>query len=77
MSEDTIMLSILTHTVKARRVKETRLYAVYWMDDGGWLIWPEMVQAGYLTIGKTIPGSYGDYPIFVSDKALTENGLEV
>jgi hypothetical protein len=36
----------------------------------GWVYWPEMWQAGLLEPGAIIPGTYGDFPIYITEQAL-------
>ena len=36
----------------------------------GWIYWPEMVRAGLLRCGSIIPGTWGDFPLFVTDAGM-------
>jgi hypothetical protein len=38
----------------------------------GWVYWPEMARAGLLEVGAIIPGTYGDFPIYITDQAQRE-----
>lgn len=36
----------------------------------GWVYWPQWMREGLLEDGPIIPGTYGDGPIYVTDRGL-------